>query len=57
MKKHILNTCILLTFFSGCTQIVTAPIDITTSVVSGTLDVAGSAVDIVIPDKEDDKED
>lgn len=57
MKIQILYTSITLILLSGCTQIVTAPIDITASVVSGTIDVAGSAVDAVIPDEDEEKED
>jgi len=33
-----------LLFFSGCTQVVTAPISIAGSVAGATIDVAGSAV-------------
>jgi len=57
MKKQLLYTWILLISLSGCTQIITAPIDITASVVSGTIDVAGSAVGAIIPDGDDEKED
>ncbi len=57
MKIQILYISITLILLSGCTQIATAPIDITASVVSGTIDVAGSAVDAVIPDENEDKED
>jgi len=56
MKKYIPYTWIILILLSGCTQIVTVPIDITASVVSGTIDIAGSAVDAVIPDGDEDKE-
>ena len=37
-----------LTLFSGCTQVVTAPISIAGSAVSATVDVAGSAAGAVV---------
>jgi hypothetical protein len=54
---YLLTTLILL---SGCTQIVTAPIEIAGSVVGTTLDVAGATVGVVTgsgSDDEDDKDD
>ena len=51
MKTLILFLYAIL--LSGCTQIITAPIDITTSVISGTIDIAGSTIDAVIPDGDD----
>ena len=47
MKKTTLTLLIILTLSAGCTQIITAPISIASSTVSGTLDVVGSTVDIV----------
>jgi hypothetical protein len=41
---------------SGCTQVVTAPIHVTAAVVSGTIDVAGSAVHAVSGNDEEEKE-
>jgi len=38
---------------AGCTQVVTAPIKVASSVVSGTIDVAGSAVHAVTGSDED----
>jgi len=45
----------VLVLLSGCTQVVTAPIDIAGSVVGATIDVADAAVDAVVDD--DDEED
>jgi len=60
MKKTLKNTLLTLSLFvllfSGCTQIVTAPISIAGSVAGATIDVAGSAVGAVIPDDEDEEE-
>lgn len=50
LKKSTLYTIITLVSLSGCTQIITAPIAITGSVVSATIDVAGSAVGAVTPE-------
>lgn len=55
MKKTILFTLLTLLTMSGCTQIVTAPISIAGTVVSSTIDVAGSAVGAVIPDGDDEE--
>lgn len=41
---------------SGCTQMVTAPIKVTGAVVSTTFDVAGSAVDAVVPDGKEEED-
>jgi len=57
MKKQLLYISILSLLLSGCTQIITAPIGIATSVVGGTIDVAGSAIGAVIPDGDEDKKD
>lgn len=43
----------VLVLLSGCTQVVTAPIDIAGSVVGATIDVADAAVDAVVDDEED----
>lgn len=61
MKNYIQNTLLTLALFSllfsGCTQIVTAPISVAGSVAGATIDVAGSAVGAVIPDGDDDEDD
>lgn len=50
---------ITVVFFTGCTQMVTAPISIAGSVAGAAIDVTGSAigatVDIVSDDEEEDK--
>lgn len=50
MKKIILYTALTLAIMSGCTQVITAPIGIATSAISGTIDIAGSAVGAVAGD-------
>ncbi len=45
--KKIIYAIIVLVFMSGCTTLITAPIGLATSVVSGTIDIAGSAVGAV----------
>ena len=57
MKKLVYFYTITLIFFSGCTQIVTAPIDVASSVVGATIDVADTAVDAVSDSKAEEKED
>ena len=49
LKKLTICAVTTLILFSGCTQIITAPISIAGSVASATIDVAGSAVGAVIP--------
>jgi len=44
MNTYILVSVLTLLFFSGCTQVVTAPISIAGSVAGATIEVAGSAV-------------
>ena len=39
---------------TGCTQVVTAPIKVASSVVSGTIDIAGSAVGAVTGSDDED---
>ena len=46
----------VLVLLSGCTQVVTAPIDIAGSVVGATIDVAGATIDAV-SDSDDEDED
>ena len=46
MKKIIIIPIILV--FTGCTQVITAPISLAGAVVSTTLDVAGSAGGAVV---------
>jgi len=49
MKKLILLSAVLLfIIFSGCTQVVTAPIKLAGAVVGTTLDVAGAAGGAVV---------
>ena len=55
LQKSTLYSIITLVLLSGCTQVVTAPIDIAGSVVGATIDVAGATVDAVTDD--DEKED
>lgn len=47
----------VLVLLSGCTQVVTAPIDIAGSVVGATIDVADATVDAVVDSDEEEKED
>lgn len=47
----------VLVLLSGCTQVVTAPIEIAGSVVGATIDVAGSAVDAVSDSEDEEEED
>jgi hypothetical protein len=47
LNKSTLYSLIILLLFSGCTQVVTAPIEIAGSVASATIDVAGSTVNAV----------
>jgi len=58
MKRYSVLLPILL-LFSGCTQVVTAPISIAGSAVSATVEVAGSAVgaavDAATSDDEEEK--
>jgi uncharacterized protein YceK len=49
MKKFMLSLLTILILFSGCTQIVTAPISIAGSAISATIDVAGSTAKAVTP--------
>jgi len=52
MKKQlrlIITIFGLAAALQGCTQVVTAPVALAGTAVSTTLDVAGSAVDAVIP--------
>lgn len=49
MKKIAFYLITTLVIFSGCTQLVTAPISVAGSVASATIDVAGSAVSAVVP--------
>jgi hypothetical protein len=49
MNKSTLIFSITLLLFSGCTQMVTAPISIAGSVVGTTIDVTGSAIEVITP--------
>ena len=53
LKISTFYSIIILALLSGCTQVVTAPIDIAGSVVGATIDVADAAVDAVVDDEED----
>ena len=57
MKKIILSTSILINIllFSGCTQIVTAPIEIAGATASAIIDVAGSTAHAIAGDDEEDE--
>jgi hypothetical protein len=58
MKQRLYITLSITGFFiSGCTQVVTAPIHVTAAVVSGTIDIAGSAVHAVSGSDKEEKED
>ncbi len=57
LKKLTLYLLITLVLLPGCTQVVTAPISIVGSVASATIDVAGSAVDVVSDSDDEEKED
>lgn len=56
LNTFILCTIITMLLFSGCTQVVTAPIDIAGSVAGATIDVADATVDAVT-DSDDDEDD
>jgi hypothetical protein len=56
MLKIIIYISIL-SIFSGCTQVITAPIYVAGAVVSTTIDVTGSAVGAVIDASSDEDED
>ena len=55
MTKSTLYSTIILTLLSGCTQVVTAPIEIAGSVTSATIDIAGSAVAAVSDSESEDE--
>ena len=57
MEKSTLYSIIILVLLSGCTQVVTAPIDIAGSVVGATIDVADATVDAVSDSEDEEKED
>jgi len=46
--KQTIFTLLLLTALQGCTQIITAPISVASSVVEATVDVAGAAGGAVV---------
>ena len=52
LKKLTLYSIICLVLLSGCTQVVTAPIDVAGSVVGATIDVADATVDAISDDEE-----
>ncbi|MGB5506088.1 MAG: DUF6726 family protein [Sulfurovum sp.] len=56
-KKLTLYSIITLVLLSGCTQVVTAPIDIAGSVVGATIDVTGSAIGAVAGSDDEEEED
>ena len=56
LKKSTLYSMITLVLLSGCTQVVTAPIEIVGSVASATIDVADATVDAVSDSDEEEKE-
>jgi len=59
MNKYILLPILAMLFFSGCTQVVTAPISVAGSVAGAAIDVTGSAVGaaVDIASSGDDEED
>ena len=54
LQKSTLYSIITMILLSGCTQVVTAPIDIAGSVVGATIDVADATVDAVTDSDEED---
>jgi hypothetical protein len=57
MTKSPLYSIIILTLLSGCTQVVTTPIEIAGSVTSATIDIAGSAVNAVSNSDDEEQKD
>ena len=57
LKKSTLYSIITLLLLAGCTQVVTAPIDVAGSVVGATIDVADATVDAVTDSDEEEEED
>ena len=58
MIQKTLFALLILYFFSGCTQVVTAPISIAGSVAEATIDVAAIGVGVVVgSDDEEEKDD
>jgi uncharacterized protein YceK len=57
MTKSPLYSIIILTLLSGCTQVVTTPIEIAGSVTSATIDIAGSAVNAVSDSDDEEQKD
>ncbi len=56
-KQSTLYLFITLLFFSGCTQVVTAPVKVAGSVVGTTLDVASGTVGVITGTGSDDEDD
>lgn len=52
-KRSTLCWIIILILISGCTQVVTAPIDVAGSVVGATIDVAGATANAVTDSEEE----
>ena len=57
LKKSTIYSIITLLLLVGCTQVVTAPIDVAGSVVGATIDVADATVDAVTDSDEEEEED
>ena len=57
LKASTLYLLIILVLLSGCTQVVTAPIDLAGSVVGTTIDVADATVDAVTDSDDEEDED
>ena len=57
MKKLTIYSILTLILLSGCTQVVTAPIQIAGATVRATIDIAGSAVHAVAGSDDEKKED
>jgi len=57
MTKLTLYSIMVLVLLSGCTQVVTAPIDIAGSVVGATIDVADATIDAVSDSDDEEQED
>lgn len=56
MKKLTLTTMLLTLIFTGCTQVITAPISVAGSVAGAAIDVTAAGVRAVAGDDEEDKD-
>ena len=56
LKNITIVSIMFVVLLSGCTQVITAPIEITGAVISTTIDVTSSAVGAVAGSDDDEKE-